>query len=48
MSEKKGEPHETRLATTDEHGHRVYIHPEDIKGKWKTRRTFFYWFLIIL
>lgn len=38
--------HETRLATTDEHGNRVYIHPEDIKGKWKTNRTLFYWILI--
>jgi cytochrome c oxidase accessory protein FixG len=40
------ELHESRLATTDEHGRRVYIHPEDIHGKWKTRRTYFYWFLI--
>jgi cytochrome c oxidase accessory protein FixG len=39
---------EDRLATTDEHGKRVYLHPEDIKGKWKSRRTFFYWFLILL
>jgi cytochrome c oxidase accessory protein FixG len=39
---------EDRLATTDEHGNRVYLHPEDIKGKWKNRRTFFYWFLILL
>lgn len=37
-----------RLATTDEHGHRVYIYPEDVKGKWKTRRKRFYWFLIVL
>ncbi len=40
--------HETRLGTTDEKGNRVYIHPEDITGKWKTRRTSLYWFLIIL
>jgi cytochrome c oxidase accessory protein FixG len=39
---------ESRLATTDEHGSRVYIHPEDISGKWKSRRTKFYWFLTIL
>lgn len=37
-----------RLATTDEHGNRVYIHPENVKGKWKDRRTIVYWFLIIL
>ena len=36
-----------RLATTDENGHRVYLYPEDIKGFWKTRRTYFYWFLIL-
>ena len=35
-----------RLATTDEHGNRVYLYPEDIKGVWKTRRKVFYWFLI--
>lgn len=39
---------DSRLATTDEHGNRVFIHPEDIKGKWKTYRTRFYWFLIFL
>jgi len=37
-----------RLASTDEHGNRVFIHPEDVKGKWKERRKYFYWFLIIL
>ncbi len=35
-----------RLATTDEHGHRVYLYPEEVKGKWKDRRHFLYWFLI--
>ncbi len=35
-----------RLATTDEHGHRVYLYPEDVKGIWKKRRTILYWFLI--
>jgi cytochrome c oxidase accessory protein FixG len=35
-----------RLATTDEHGNRVFIYPEDVKGFWKDRRKFFYWFLI--
>ena len=40
--------YETRLATTDENGNRVYIHPEDIKGKWKSRRNILYWFLIFI
>lgn len=35
-----------RLSTTDEHGHRVYLHPEDVQGKWKDRRHIVYWFLI--
>ena len=35
-----------RLATTDEHGNRVYLYPEDVKGVWKSRRKIFYWFLI--
>lgn len=39
---------ESRLATTDVNGNRIYLHPEDIQGKWKDRRSFFYWFLIIL
>lgn len=37
-----------RLATTDEHGNRVYLYPEDVKGKWKERRTVVYWALILL
>lgn len=36
-----------RLATTDEKGNRVYIHPEDIKGKWRSLRTYVYWLLIL-
>lgn len=44
----KFERHETRLATTDETGKRVYLYPEDIKGFWRTYRTYFYWFLIII
>lgn len=47
-SKNQFELHKDRLATTDEKGKRVYLHPEDIKGKWKTRRTAFYWFLISL
>lgn len=37
-----------RLATTDEHGNRIFLYPEDVKGKWKERRKLVYWFLIIL
>jgi cytochrome c oxidase accessory protein FixG len=44
----KFELHEERLATTDELGHRVFLHPEEVKGKWRSRRTFFYWFLIFV
>ncbi len=36
-----------RLATTDEHGHRVYLFPEDVRGAWKARRTVLYWLLIL-
>lgn len=38
--------HEERLATTDADGHRVYLYPEDVKGKWRNRRNLFYYFLI--
>lgn len=49
MSKKnKFDLHDSRLGTTDEKGHRVFLFPEDVTGKWKTRRTQFYWFLIIL
>jgi cytochrome c oxidase accessory protein FixG len=40
--------HPERLSTTDEAGHRVYIYPEDVKGKWKDRRHLLYWALIVL
>jgi cytochrome c oxidase accessory protein FixG len=42
------ELHPERMSTTDEEGHRVYIYPEDVKGKWKDRRHFLYWALIVL
>jgi cytochrome c oxidase accessory protein FixG len=48
MNKNRFELDAERLASTDEEGHRVYIHPEDVKGKWRTRRHLFYWFLIIL
>jgi cytochrome c oxidase accessory protein FixG len=37
--------HNDRLSTTDEHGHRIYVHPEKVKGKWRDLRTYFYSFL---
>lgn len=37
-----------RLGTTDEHGNRVYLYPEDVKGVWRSRRKKLYWFLILL
>ncbi len=37
-----------RLASTDEYGNRVYIYPEDVQGKWKSRRTKVYWGLIFV
>lgn len=46
--ENRNEYHESRLATTDEHGHRVTLYPEDIKGVWKNRRRWFYGFLIFI
>ncbi len=48
MSKNRFELDEERLATTDEHGHRVYLHPEDVQGPWKNRRHIVYWFLILL
>lgn len=37
-----------RLATTDEKGNRIYLHPEDVKGFWKDRRDIVYWTLIAI
>lgn len=51
MSETPKNPwelHSERLSTTDEHGHRVYLYPEDVKGKWKNRRQWVYGFLIFI
>ena len=46
MSNNRFEYDSERLATTDEHGNRVYLHPEDVKGIWKDRRDVVYWILI--
>lgn len=51
MSNQKVDPrelHRERLATTDEIGRRVYVHPEEVTGKFRNYRTIFYWFLISL
>lgn len=50
MVEKKSqfELDAERLATTDQQGHRVYLYPEDVEGKWKNRREILYYFLIVL
>lgn len=45
---KNRDLHEERLATTDENGHRVYLHPEDVKGFWVDKRKYFYQFLIFI
>lgn len=45
---KRQELHTERLGTTDETGHRVYVHPEDVKGPWRDKRKIVYWFLILL
>lgn len=46
--EDKRELHSTRLGTTDEKGHRIMPQPEDVKGKWTTRRSWFYTLLIAI
>ncbi|MBY0415213.1 MAG: 4Fe-4S binding protein, partial [Bdellovibrionales bacterium] len=48
MATNRFELDRERLATTDEFGHRVYLHPEDVQGPWKNRRQLVYWFLIAL
>lgn len=48
MTDNRYELDKERLATTDATGARVYLYPEDVSGKWKDRRSLFYWFLIVL
>lgn len=48
MSKNRFELDNEKLTTTDEHGNRIYLHPEDVKGQWKDRRTVVYWGLIFL
>ncbi len=42
------ELHDSRLGTTDDTGHRVFLFPEEVKGIWRTRREIFYWILIFV
>lgn len=37
-----------RLATTDEHGNRVYLYPADVRGKWRKRRSLLSIFLLAI
>lgn len=46
MSKNRFDLDSERLGTVDEHGHRVYLHPEDVDGVWKKRRSIVYWILI--
>lgn len=48
MKKNRNELHETRLATTDETGARIFLHPENVKGKWQDRKKYVYWFLIFI
>ncbi len=48
MNKNRFELDHERLTTTDEQGHRIFLHPEDVKGPWKDRRFVLYWFLIII
>ena len=38
--------HEERLATTKSDGSRIYLYPEEVKGKWQNYRSLVYFFLI--
>ncbi len=42
------ELHKERLATTDEKGKRIFLFPEEVKGKFRNLRTLISWFLIPL
>lgn len=39
---------EDRPASFDEHGNRVYLHPAEVKGPWRSRRTVFYTVLLAI
>lgn len=48
MKVNPNELDENRLATTTDDGSRVYLYPEEVKGKWNNRRNFVYFFLIAI
>lgn len=48
MNNDNTEVHAERLATTDEFGNRIYVHPEEVKGKWRDRRTMVYYALVAI
>ena len=37
----------SRLTTTDKDGHRIYVHPQEVSGKWNTLRRRVFWGLIL-
>lgn len=39
---------EDRPASMDEKGNRVYLHPAEVKGPWRNRRTVFYAVLLVI
>ncbi|MBT7766394.1 MAG: cytochrome c oxidase accessory protein CcoG [Bdellovibrionales bacterium] len=45
-SKKRFELDHERLATTDQDGNRIYIHPEERSGRWSGRRVKFFYFLL--
>jgi len=48
MNDENTTVHAERLATTDVDGNRIYVHPEDVRGKWRDRRTLLYWTLVLI
>ncbi len=46
MDKENTTVHAERLATLDEAGHRIYVHPEEVKGKWRDRRTLVFYALV--
>lgn len=48
MQKNPKELDKERLATTNEHGHRIFLYPEDVKGYWKSLREKLYWILILI
>jgi cytochrome c oxidase accessory protein FixG len=47
-SKHRFELDQERLSTTDQDGNRVYIHPEELNGRWSKLRTIFFYFLMVI